>query len=103
MAHDRLPKNDPRNMAAEPSEDQVPLRAYGGVKPPAPGWFNAAIETPFETRTVEVEGAELAYQVWGDETKPGLLLVHGNGAHAHWWDFIAPLFMDDYQVVAPTF
>lgn len=103
MAHDRLPKNDPRDMAAEPTEDQVPLRAYGGAKPPAPEWFNAAIETPFETRTVDVEGAELTYQVWGDETKPGLLLVHGNGAHAHWWDFIAPLFMDDYQVIAPTF
>ena len=29
-----------------------------------------------------------------------MLLVHGHGAHAHWWDFIAPSYKDDYQTVA---
>ena len=31
---------------------------------------------------------------------PGLLLVHGNAAHAHWWDFIAPFLARDYNVAA---
>lgn len=26
--------------------------------------------------------------------------MHGNGAHAHWWDFIAPAFADRYDVIA---
>jgi pimeloyl-ACP methyl ester carboxylesterase len=26
--------------------------------------------------------------------------VHGGFAHAHWWDFIAPLFAQDYRVAA---
>jgi pimeloyl-ACP methyl ester carboxylesterase len=26
--------------------------------------------------------------------------VHGHNAHAHWWDFIAPSFIEDYTVVA---
>jgi len=28
------------------------------------------------------------------------VLVHGGAAHAHWWSFIAPLLLPDYQVVA---
>jgi pimeloyl-ACP methyl ester carboxylesterase len=39
---------------------------------------------------------------WGARGNPGLLLLHGNGAHADWWSFIAPLFADDYRVVAPS-
>lgn len=28
------------------------------------------------------------------------MLVHGGFAHAHWWDFIAPLFLEEYCVAA---
>ncbi|MDZ7686269.1 MAG: alpha/beta hydrolase [Gammaproteobacteria bacterium] len=31
---------------------------------------------------------------------PGCIFVHGNGAHAHWWTFIAPFFLDDYRVAS---
>ena len=79
------------------------LTPYAGEKPSAPNWFNSAVETPYESRWVEVEGARIRYQRWGDTSKPGLLLVHGNGAHAHWYDFIAPYFADDYCVTAMTF
>ena len=40
------------------------------------------------------------YLRWGDRARPGLLLVHGNAAHAHWWDFIAPFLARDYNVAA---
>ena len=66
-------------------------------------WFEDAVATPYDTAFVECEGAKIHYQSWGDRTKPGLLLVHGNGAHAHWWDFVAPYLTDDYHVVAMTF
>ena len=79
------------------------LARYRGQKPEAPAWFEAAIATPYETHTVDVDGIRVCYQTYGDKTKPGLLLAHGNGAHGHWYDFIAPAFMDDYYVVSITF
>ncbi len=94
MADDQKPSN-PNDLAM--------LIPYRGAKPEAPEWFTRAVETPYETRFVDVAGAKIRYQLWGDLTKPGLLLVHGNGAHAHWYDFIAPYFTEDYCVVAMTF
>ena len=32
--------------------------------------------------------------------RPGLLFIHGGGAHANWWRFIAPFFANVYHVVA---
>ena len=70
----------------------------------APGWFNRAIEEPFSDRVVEVDRIPIHYLYWesGDDAaeKPGIVLVHGNGAHAHWWSFIAPFFLNDYRVAA---
>lgn len=68
----------------------------------APGWFARALETPFEDRTVEVAAVPIHYLYWAGDTadKPGLVFVHGNGAHAHWWTFLAPFFLDHYRVAA---
>lgn len=96
---DKLVRDQPVEMPAE----QGPLAPYHGAPPPAPKWFEDAIAVPYETSFTESEGAKLHYQSWGDRTKPGLLLVHGNGAHAHWWDFVAPYLLEDYHVVAMTF
>lgn len=88
----------------ELSPEQANLLArYRGEKPPAPDWFEAAISTPYETHFVDVDGVSIRYQTWGDQAKPGLLLSHGNGAHAHWYDFIAPALAEQYYVVAMTF
>jgi pimeloyl-ACP methyl ester carboxylesterase len=68
---------------------------------PAPAWFRRAVEEPCEDRTVVVEGTPIHYLYWAREAElPGLVLVHGNGAHAYWWRFIAPFFLDDYRVAA---
>lgn len=67
----------------------------------APGWFKRSIATPLVDRTVDVDGTSIHYLLWSNDTaKPGLVFVHGNGAHAHWWSFIAPFFLDHYQAVA---
>jgi len=65
-----------------------------------PEWFEQIIQNKPESKFVNVEGVNIHYLVWGDVTKPGLFLIHGYSAHAHWWDFIAPGFLSDYCVVA---
>ncbi|MCZ6710682.1 MAG: alpha/beta hydrolase [Gammaproteobacteria bacterium] len=65
-----------------------------------PEWFFEAVETPYQMRSVEVDECDVVYQLWGDAGKPGILLIHGMNAHAHWWDFIAPHFLPDHQVAA---
>ena len=66
----------------------------------APRWFRDALATPYADRTVEVEGCAIHYLEWGDPSKPGVVLIHGGAAHAHWWTFIAPQLARHYHVVA---
>ena len=80
--------------------NQGQLAALAGSPPPAPRWFNEAIASKPEQRFVTVKGARIHYLRWGDAVRPGVLLVHGNAAHAYWWSFIAPYLAGDYHVVA---
>ncbi|NQV20578.1 MAG: alpha/beta hydrolase [Rhodospirillales bacterium] len=67
----------------------------------APQWFRDALSAPREDRYVDVDGCRIHYLLWSDDdTKPGMILVHGMGAHANWWSFIAPFFTDHYRVAA---
>ena len=65
-----------------------------------PEWFEKTIQNKPKSKFVNVDGANIHYLIWGDVSKPGLFLIHGYSAHAHWWDFIAPNFVDNYCVVA---
>ncbi|MEE4299698.1 MAG: alpha/beta hydrolase [Pseudomonadales bacterium] len=65
-----------------------------------PDWFWEAVEAPREEGVVEVEDVDVRWQAWGTPGAPGLLLVHGMFAHAHWWDFIAPRLADRYRIAA---
>ena len=66
-----------------------------------PSWFTGAIANRPDVRATEVDGCPINYLVWGDPTRPALILIHGGAAHAHWWSFIAPLFTQQYYVIAP--
>ncbi len=77
-----------------------PLAGFDGAPPPGPKWFEEALAIKPESCFVTVAGAKIHYLRWGDRSRPGLLLVHGNAAHAHWWDFIAPFLARDYNVAA---
>ena len=70
------------------------------ARPEAPGWFTEAIATTPESRRVKVEGCDIHYLRWGEAARPGLVLVHGGAAHAHWWSFIAPQLTHDFSVAA---
>lgn len=65
-----------------------------------PEWFTRAIATPGASRFVEVEGCSIHYLSWGDPQSPGLLFVPPGGGHARWFDHVAPLFADQFHVVA---
>ncbi|MGE0255408.1 MAG: alpha/beta fold hydrolase [Alphaproteobacteria bacterium] len=74
------------------------------VRAPAPDWFHRAVGTPRQSRRVTVEGCQIHYLLWShagaDADAPGLLLVHGGGAHANWWSFIAPFLARRFRVAA---
>ena len=65
-----------------------------------PSWFTDALANPGLDREIEVGGARIHYLEWGSPDQPGLVLVHGGAAHAHWWSFLAPMFAADWHVVA---
>ncbi len=77
-----------------------PLSRFDGERPPAPAWFDAAVAQAPERTFTEVEGCSIETLAWGDRGKPGLLFLHGNGAHADWWSFIAPYFADTHRCAA---
>lgn len=72
----------------------------------APDWFKRAVNTPVKSNYVIVDDCAIHYLTWEvndsprHPQKPGLLFIHGGGAHANWWRFIAPSFIDKYRVAA---
>jgi pimeloyl-ACP methyl ester carboxylesterase len=54
-------------------------------------------------RHAQVRSGALALHclLWGDDGAPTVLLVHGNGGHAHWWDPLVPHFVPGYRLIAP--
>ena len=49
----------------------------------------------FETGKVTLHALE-----WGDAARPGVLMLHGGSAHAHWFDRVAGAFADRFHVLA---
>jgi pimeloyl-ACP methyl ester carboxylesterase len=80
-------------IALFPEEDLIHHR---------PDWFRKALAEEGETRFVTSEGTKIHYRFWKAKRadRPGLVFVHGNGAHARWFDFIAPQLTDDYNVAS---
>jgi len=91
---------DPQQLSQLFTATEGPLGQLNGVVPPAPKWFETVVGTAPESKFVEVKGARIHYLRWGARARPGLLLVHGNAAHAYWWSFIAPFLARDYNVAA---
>lgn len=90
-------------MTAESPEQiniQSPLASLKGARPEAPSWFDKALKHEPARSFVAVKGARIETLAWGEIGKPGLVLLHGNRAHADWYSFIAPFFANDFRVVA---
>lgn len=85
---------------ALPPEIAAPIARFHGERPPAPAWFDQALAHEPERSVIEVEGAPIELLTWGEVGRPGLVFLHGNGAHADWWRFIAPFFAADHRCAA---
>ena len=85
------------------SDASIPLRDLD-VRAPAPEWFRWTLSCPKQSRHVVVEDCPIHYLFWPAEPTTaigrGLLFVHGGGAHANWWSFIAPYFTRYFRVAA---
>jgi pimeloyl-ACP methyl ester carboxylesterase len=51
-------------------------------------------------RTFEIGGLTLHALEWGEPGRPGLCLLHGGAAHAHWFDWVAGAFVDRFHVIS---
>jgi pimeloyl-ACP methyl ester carboxylesterase len=53
--------------------------------------------------TVSLDGVRLHALHWGEGRPRKLILLHGGGANAHWWDHVAPALAEHFHVVALDF
>jgi pimeloyl-ACP methyl ester carboxylesterase len=89
------------NLGHDDGAKSGPLTAYAGAEPPSPRWFFHTIaKAPEQLTATTPDGIRLNVLRWGKRENPGLVLIHGNGAHAWWWAFIAPYLAEDYNVAA---
>lgn len=65
-----------------------------------PEWFTRAVTAPVRDGRVEVAGTPIHYLEWGERGRPGIVLIHGGSAHAHWWTHLAPMLAGSYHPVA---
>lgn len=81
---------------------QQALVPAGELIEQAPQWFRDAIETEPQLCEVAYEQTHLRYRKWDGPSADaqGLVLVHGGGAHARWYDFIAPQLSAAYNVIS---
>jgi pimeloyl-ACP methyl ester carboxylesterase len=52
---------------------------------------------------VRVEGRRLRTHAWPRPGRPRALLLHSLAAHGHWWDWVAPMLADRFDVLALDF
>ncbi len=72
-----------------------------------PQWFTDALSQVGESHFVPYQDTELHFLFWpstanGDPKNncPSIVLLHGDGAHARWYDFIAPMLTPHYNVIS---
>jgi pimeloyl-ACP methyl ester carboxylesterase len=81
----------------------APLAHLNGLRPPAPAWFVQALASEPIRSGYQVQTASIEALSWGTPGKPGILLMHGNSAHADWYSYLAPSLATDHHVVAISF
>jgi pimeloyl-ACP methyl ester carboxylesterase len=73
------------------------------ARPGTINWNDVADKTQHSENShfVEIDGATIHYQEFGDKTNPTLLLIHGYTASTFSWHSVAPTFADEgFHVVA---
>jgi pimeloyl-ACP methyl ester carboxylesterase len=86
--------------AGSPCSGRRTVPTWHADRVETPEWFTQALQAPVDDEYIDVAGCSIHYRRWGRADRPGLVLVHGGGAHARWWDHVAPLLAGEYCVVA---
>ena len=68
-----------------------------------PQWFKDALAVDHRDDFVEVSGAKIHFMEWGSSDNPSVIMLHGNHAHAHWFQFIGGLLAKKYHFVVMSF
>jgi len=102
MSYEERPQN--ANKPEGPPSNAPLEEPLVEIKEP-PLWFTRALAATRESRHVTVDGVPIHYLLWGapkdgEAPKPGIVFVHGNGAHAVWFAHIAPFLTDRFQVAS---
>ena len=65
--------------------------------------LTAAVTGGLLPASVRVPAGALSLRclVWGRDGDPTVVLLHGNGAHAHWWDPLVSALVPGWRVIAP--
>ncbi len=72
--------------------------------PVADDWVQRMIDSPGRPGRLTSGDHVTHYLEWGEPSNTRvLLLLHGFRGHAHWWDFVAPWFAEEYRVIAIDF
>jgi pimeloyl-ACP methyl ester carboxylesterase len=67
-------------------------------------WVQRMIDSPGRSGYLKTAEHTTHYLEWGEPSNPRvMLLLHGFLGHAHWWDFVAPWFAQEYRVIAIDF
>ena len=68
-----------------------------------PEWFSKAVAEDHVSEFIEIDGAKVHYLEWGQSNSQSIIMVHGNGAHAHWFKFIGAMLSKKYHFVTMSF
>ena len=68
-----------------------------------PQWFKDALAVDHRSDFADIAGAKIHFMEWGDPNNPSVIMLHGNHAHAHWFQFIGGLLAEKYHFVVMSF
>jgi len=68
-----------------------------------PSWFTDALNVEHKSAKTNINGANVHFLEWGDPKNQSVIMLHGNHAHAHWFQFIGAMLSHKYHFVVMSF
>ena len=68
-----------------------------------PSWFTDALNIEHKSTKTNINGANVHFLEWGDPKNQSVIMLHGNHAHAHWFQFIGAMLSHKYHFVVMSF
>ena len=68
-----------------------------------PSWFTDALNVEHKSTKTNINGANVHFLEWGDPKNRSVIMLHGNHAHAHWFQFIGAMLSHKYHFVVMSF